>query len=257
HLPVARGSAGPVHRPGPARLPGRRGRGRDGPPPAGPRLGPARPGAGDRRRPAAGHAGVAGERAVAPGPAGVRGRADRRHPQPSAGGGGRLAARHTGAGPAGPWSCRAGRPRVRDAGGHQGGRGARAGPPPGAAAGDVGAAGDRGGRHRRGPGHRARPARCLVTRWSPAPRTRSLATAALRGLLAGIVTGHAALVLLAAPALGALALMPRRRPRDELAVDVALSGSRCFEGEDVTITATVRAAGGRALDEITIELQTA
>jgi uncharacterized protein (DUF58 family) len=96
-----------------------------------------------------------------------------------------------------------------------------------------------------------------VTGWSPAPRTRSLATAALLGLLAAIVTGHAALVLLAAPALGALALMPRRRPRDELAVDAALSGSRCFEGEDVTVTATVRAPGGRALDEITIELQTA
>jgi len=51
-------------------------------------------------------------------------------------------------------------------------------------------------------------------------------------------------VLLAAPALGALALMPRRRPGAELAVDVTLSGSRCFEGEDVTITAAVR--GGPA-----------
>ena len=28
-------------------------------------------------------------------------------------------------------------------------------------------------------------------------------------------------------------------------MDVALSGSRCFEGEDVTITATVRGPGGR------------
>jgi uncharacterized protein (DUF58 family) len=96
-----------------------------------------------------------------------------------------------------------------------------------------------------------------VTSWSPAPRTRNLATAALLGLLAAMVTGHAALVLLAAPALGALALMPRRRPREELVVDVALSGSRCFEGEDVTVTATVRAPGKRPLDEITIELQIA
>ena len=70
-----------------------------------------------------------------------------------------------------------------------------------------------------------------------------------------ILTGHVALVLLAAPALGALALMPRRRAAGELAVDVALSGSRCFEGEDVTVTATVRAPGGRPLDEIMIELE--
>jgi len=81
-------------------------------------------------------------------------------------------------------------------------------------------------------------------RWIPAPRTRNLATAALLALVAAIVTGHPALVLLAAPALAALALMPRR-PRagvgaGELAVDVTVSGSRCFEGEDVTITAAVR-----------------
>ena len=81
--------------------------------------------------------------------------ATRIHPQVD---GGRLAARHAGGDPAGPRPRRAGRPGLRDAGGHQGGRGARAGPPAGAAAGDVGAAGDRGGRHRRGPGHRARPA---------------------------------------------------------------------------------------------------
>src|SRR4029077_11208051 len=137
----------------------------------------------------------------------------------------------------------------RDARGHQGGRRARAGPPPGAAAGDVGAAGDRGGRHRRGPGHRARPAKCTVTRWHPSPRARNLATAALLALLAAILTGHAALVLLAAPALGALALMPRRPP-PEPDVTVTVSGARCFEGEDVTITATVSMPGGAPLDEI-------
>jgi uncharacterized protein (DUF58 family) len=92
-------------------------------------------------------------------------------------------------------------------------------------------------------------------RWYPAPRSRSLATAALLALFAVILTGHVALVLLAAPALGALALMPRRRAAGELAVDVALSGSRCFEGEDVTVTAAVRAPGGRPLDEIMIELE--
>jgi uncharacterized protein (DUF58 family) len=92
-----------------------------------------------------------------------------------------------------------------------------------------------------------------VTGWYPSPRARNLATAALLGLLAAILTGHAALVLLAAPALGALALMPRRRPPAP-DVTVALSGARCFEGEEVTITATISVPGGRPLDEITAEL---
>jgi uncharacterized protein (DUF58 family) len=84
---------------------------------------------------------------------------------------------------------------------------------------------------------------------------------ALLALAAAVLTGHAALVLLAAPALGALALLPRpanRRPDrrfPELGVDVTLSGTRCFEGEDVTITATVSAA--QQLDEVVVELQPA
>jgi uncharacterized protein (DUF58 family) len=90
--------------------------------------------------------------------------------------------------------------------------------------------------------------------WRPSARARSLATAALLALVAAVLTGHAALVLLAAPALGALALLPRRRP-PELDIDVTLSSSRCFEGEEVTITATVRAAP--PLDEVILELQPA
>ncbi|HWN61632.1 MAG TPA: DUF58 domain-containing protein [Streptosporangiaceae bacterium] len=90
--------------------------------------------------------------------------------------------------------------------------------------------------------------------WRPSARARSLATAALLALIAAVLTGHAALVLLAAPALGALALLPRRRP-PELDIDVTLSSSRCFEGEEVTITATVRAAP--PLDEVILELQPA
>ena len=90
--------------------------------------------------------------------------------------------------------------------------------------------------------------------WHPSARARSLATAALLALVAAVLTGHAALVLLAAPALGALALLPRRRPT-ELDIDVTLSSSRCFEGEEVTITATVRAAP--PLDEVILELQPA
>ena len=94
-------------------------------------------------------------------------------------------------------------------------------------------------------------------RWVPAPRSRNLVTAALLALAAAIVTGHPALVLLAAPALAALALMPRRPRVDELAVDVTESGSRCFEGEDLTITATVRSGPELGpLDEVTIQLDT-
>jgi len=94
--------------------------------------------------------------------------------------------------------------------------------------------------------------------WYPAARARALATAALLALVAAVLTGHAALVLLAAPALGALALLPRRpagRRPAALDVDVALSGSRCFEGEDITVTATVRAA--QPLDEVILELRPA
>ena len=91
-------------------------------------------------------------------------------------------------------------------------------------------------------------------RWYPSARARSLATAALLALAAAVLTGHAALILLAAPALGALALMPRRRRPPELDIEVALSGSRCFEGEDVTVTATVAVAP--PLDELSLELDT-
>jgi uncharacterized protein (DUF58 family) len=90
--------------------------------------------------------------------------------------------------------------------------------------------------------------------WHPSARARSLATAALLALVAAVLTGHAALVLLAAPALGALALLPRRRP-PELDIDVTRSSSRCFEGEEMTITATVRAA--QPLDEVILELEPA
>lgn len=95
-----------------------------------------------------------------------------------------------------------------------------------------------------------------MTGWRPSIRAANLATAALLGLLAAILTGHAALVLLAAPALGALALMPRRRPPAP-EVTVMLSGARCFEGEEVTVTATIGMPGGHPLDEITAELMPA
>ncbi len=96
-----------------------------------------------------------------------------------------------------------------------------------------------------------------VVRWHPSPQQAIQATAALVGLIAAVLTGRAAVVLLAAPALGALALMPRRRPPSELFVHFAQSGSRCFEGEDVTIAITVRVPGGSPLDLITLGLNPA
>src|SRR5581483_246475 len=107
---------------------------------------------------------------------------------------------------------------------------------------DVGAAGDRGGRDqgdpRPGAGaeKRAEPG---VTGWRASARTRQLATAALVALIAAIVSGHGGLVLLAAAPLAALAVLPRPRPLELPLVTVAVSGARCFEGEDVTVIATV------------------
>ena len=51
--------------------------------------------------------------------------------------------------------------------------------------------------------------------------------------------------------------MPRRRPPSELSLRVTQSGSRCFEGEDVTIAITVDAPGGPPLDLITLSLDPA
>ena len=93
-----------------------------------------------------------------------------------------------------------------------------------------------------------------ATRRHPAPRLRAMATAAMFALVAAVVTGHAGLMLVAAPSLGALALMSRRRCSREPAVTSALSGSRCFEGESMTLTVTADPGG---LDEITMRLEVA
>jgi uncharacterized protein (DUF58 family) len=85
--------------------------------------------------------------------------------------------------------------------------------------------------------------------WRPSPRLTALATAALLALAAALITGRAALLLLEAPALGALAAMPRgQRP---VGVDVAvdLIPARCFEGDDVRLRVSVTATV--PLDEVT------
>jgi uncharacterized protein (DUF58 family) len=79
--------------------------------------------------------------------------------------------------------------------------------------------------------------------WRVARGTRRLATAALLALAAALVTGHAAVMLLAAPLLAALAVRPRdRSPQQELDVSASVSASRCFEGEDIEVAVRVTAA---------------
>jgi uncharacterized protein (DUF58 family) len=96
-----------------------------------------------------------------------------------------------------------------------------------------------------------RPAPAARSWWRPSVRTRQLATAALLALIAAVASGHAALLLLAAPVLGALAMLSRERPRADVTVHAAVSGARCFEGEDVVISVTADCAGA---DEMTVEL---
>jgi uncharacterized protein (DUF58 family) len=85
--------------------------------------------------------------------------------------------------------------------------------------------------------------------WRPSERLAALATAALLALAAALITGHAGLLLLGAPALGALALVPRTRCPAELRVSAELSPARCFESDEVRLAVSVEAA--TPLDEVT------
>jgi uncharacterized protein (DUF58 family) len=82
--------------------------------------------------------------------------------------------------------------------------------------------------------------------WHPSVLVRRLATAALLALAAAVATGHAALVLLAAPALAALALIPRARPPADMVIRAGVKAARCFEGEDIQVTVTVTGPGAEA-----------
>lgn len=92
----------------------------------------------------------------------------------------------------------------------------------------------------------------LQLRWRPSAHARRLSAAALLALAAAIVTGRAALVLLAAPALAVLATAGRIGRCGEINVDVSLPAGRCFEGEDVEVRVTVECP--HPLDEITVSL---
>ena len=113
-------------------------------------------------------------------------------------------------------------------------------PPPGAAAGPA-----------PGPAKAAVPPAPVPATWQAAPRLRRLATIGVVVVLAAFLTRHADLLLLGAPALAALAAT-RRGTRPE-ALDAAVTAvpSRCFEGEDVEIVATVAAP----VDEVTFRIE--
>ena len=94
-----------------------------------------------------------------------------------------------------------------------------------------------------------------VITWRPAPRLGRLAAAAVITIGAAIVTRHAGFLLLAAPALGALAVTSRRGEPAEMTVAVEASAPRCFEGEEVGISVTLTSPV--VLDEISFRLEVA
>jgi uncharacterized protein (DUF58 family) len=87
--------------------------------------------------------------------------------------------------------------------------------------------------------------------WVPTAHYRRLATVALLPLLAAVILGRPGYLVLAAPAVAALAVAARR-PRYGALVTVRVSGGRCFEGEQVTIA--VRAGPGGPASSAAVEL---
>jgi uncharacterized protein (DUF58 family) len=87
--------------------------------------------------------------------------------------------------------------------------------------------------------------------WQAAPRLRRLAAVAVAVVLAALLTRQASLLLLGAPALAAVAATRRGARPEALDACVTLSQSRCFEGEDVEIVATV----SDPVDEVTFQIQ--
>ena len=89
-----------------------------------------------------------------------------------------------------------------------------------------------------------------MTAWRASARARQFATAGLLALVVAIVTGHAGLVLLAAPVLAAAAALSRARPAADPVVTVALSGTRCFEDEDVVLTVAASCPGADSVTAV-------
>jgi len=97
-----------------------------------------------------------------------------------------------------------------------------------------------------------RPAPVPAT-WQAAPRLRRLATIGVAVFLLAVLTRHADLLLLGAPALAALAAARRGSRPETLDGAVTATPVRCFEGEEVEIVATVAAP----VDEVTFRIETA
>ena len=98
-----------------------------------------------------------------------------------------------------------------------------------------------------GPGSAARQ---LVT-WQAAPRLRRLATVAVAVVIAAVLTRHASLLLAGAPVLAALAATGRGARPEALDAAVTAAPSRCFEGEDVEVIATLTTL----MDEVTFRIE--
>jgi uncharacterized protein (DUF58 family) len=75
--------------------------------------------------------------------------------------------------------------------------------------------------------------------WRPTPRVRQLATVAVLSVIAAVLTRHAALLLLGAPALAALAASGHGKRPPVPDGMLTTSPLRCFEGEDVEVVATL------------------
>lgn len=89
------------------------------------------------------------------------------------------------------------------------------------------------------------------TTWRAAPRLHQLALVAVAGVLAAVLARQAGFLLLAAPALAALATGRRSARPGALDARVSLSVTRCFEGEEVEVTARVSGA----VDEAAFRLE--
>jgi uncharacterized protein (DUF58 family) len=87
--------------------------------------------------------------------------------------------------------------------------------------------------------------------WRPQPRVRKLATVAVLAVVAAVLTRHAGLLLLGAPALAALAAFGHGRRLAPPAGSVTVSPLRCFEDEDVEVIATLTAP----VDEATFHIE--
>jgi len=90
--------------------------------------------------------------------------------------------------------------------------------------------------------------------WYPARGARRLATIALLALAAALVTGHAGLLLLAAPLLAALVAAPHGRRPDDVEISATASATRCFEREEIELTVTAAVASQMETISFMLEL---